>query len=407
MIPVIILFGVFILIAVRNIGNLRLPIWLIMLFGALIVLITGSISLKDAIKSIDIDVMLFLFFMFYTGSTFEESGYLSHISYRLFKRAKSIDQLLLSVIFIFGLLSAIFMNDTVAIIGTPVLILLSKKHRIKPSILLLTLAFSVTIGSVLSPIGNPQNLLIAIKGGFKNPFLSFLKWLFIPTILNLIILYILIKTYYKGHIHKEPIDHSQEPIKDKRLALRCKISLRLILFLIVLKVVICLINPHIDFRLTYIAIISSIPLFITRRIPRIIKKVDWHTLVFFGSMFILMRSVWNTNFFQNITDSLKLDTNSTIIILLLSVILSQFISNVPFVALYLPLILSSNGERSLLALAAGSTIAGNLTILGAASNVIIIQNAEKKGETITFLEFIKIGIPLTILNILIYYLFLR
>jgi len=59
-----------------------------------------------------------------------------------------------------------------------------------------------------------------------------------------------------------------------------------------------------------------------------------------------------------------------------------------------------------MALAAGSTIAGNLFILGAASNVIIIQNAEKKGQTLTFVEFAKIGIPLTIINIFVYWIFL-
>jgi Na+/H+ antiporter NhaD/arsenite permease-like protein len=59
-----------------------------------------------------------------------------------------------------------------------------------------------------------------------------------------------------------------------------------------------------------------------------------------------------------------------------------------------------------MALAAGSTIAGNLTILGAASNVIIIQNAEKQGETLTFWEFLRVGLPLTIANVLVYALYL-
>jgi len=406
MIPVIVLLIVFLLIAVRNIGNLRLDIWFIMLSGAIIVLITRSISFIDAVKSIDLDVMAFLFFMFYIGAAFEEGGYISHITYRLFKRAKNMDELILSILFIFGFLSALLMNDTIAIIGTPVVILLSKKHKIKSSILLLTLAFSVTIGSVLSPIGNPQNLLIAIKGGFKNPFFSFLRSLLIPTILNLIIAYIIIKIYYRVHFHEEKLNHSQEPIKDKKLAKNCKISLRLTLFLILFKIIFSFFETKVDFKLTYIAFLSCLPLFFTRKITKILKKVDWHTLVFFASMFILMKSVWNTNFFQNLISSMKLNTDSTIVILSLSVIISQFVSNVPFVALYLPL-LSKYGENALLALAAGSTIAGNLTILGAASNVIIIQNAEKKGETIKFLEFIKIGIPLTILNILIYYLFLR
>ena len=84
-------------------------------------------------------------------------------------------------------------------------------------------------------------------------------------------------------------------------------------------------------------------------------------------------------------------------------IVSQFISNVPFVALFQPLVQQAGtGTARLMALAAGSTLAGNLTILGAASNVIIIQNAEKQGETITFFEFMKVGLPLTLIQCLIF-----
>jgi len=85
--------------------------------------------------------------------------------------------------------------------------------------------------------------------------------------------------------------------------------------------------------------------------------------------------------------------------------MSQLVSNVPLVALCQPMLVHPSTE-ALMALAAGSTIAGNLFILGAASNVIIIQNAEKSGETITFLEFAKVGAPLTALNILVYWIFL-
>jgi Na+/H+ antiporter NhaD/arsenite permease-like protein len=91
-----------------------------------------------------------------------------------------------------------------------------------------------------------------------------------------------------------------------------------------------------------------------------------------------------------------------------SVVLSQFLSNVPLVALYLPILTQLGvSVEGMMALAAGSTIAGNLTILGAASNVIIIQNAEKRGGTaFTFLEFVRIGVPLTIINVAVYWLFL-
>jgi Na+/H+ antiporter NhaD/arsenite permease-like protein len=97
------------------------------------------------------------------------------------------------------------------------------------------------------------------------------------------------------------------------------------------------------------------------------------------------------------------------IILVIGVVVSQLISNVPMVALFLPLLVSANpGVREFVALSAGSTIAGNMFILGAASNVIIIQHAEKQdsGETLTFVEFAKVGVPLTTINIAVYWLFL-
>lgn len=104
----------------------------------------------------------------------------------------------------------------------------------------------------------------------------------------------------------------------------------------------------------------------------------------------------------------ELATKLTWLILVLSLILSQFISNVPLVALYLPLLVHHHlPGADLLALAVGSTIAGNLSILGAASNVIIVQNTEKRNaKGFGFFEFIKLGLPLTIINILIYAFFL-
>jgi len=123
-------------------------------------------------------------------------------------------------------------------------------------------------------------------------------------------------------------------------------------------------------------------------------------------MFVLMESVWQTGFFQLFVNGSMV--SSVPMILTTSVLISQFISNVPFVALFQPMILAAGGVTTtqLMALAAGSTIAGNLTILGAASNVIIIQNAEKQGQTISFMEFAKVGIPLTILQIAVYWIFL-
>ena len=125
-------------------------------------------------------------------------------------------------------------------------------------------------------------------------------------------------------------------------------------------------------------------------------------------MFVLMQSVWDSGIFQSAINATHLNLVSTGVILAVSVVLSQLISNVPLVALYLPVLIQMGAStKEMMALAAGSTIAGNLSILGAASNVIIIQNAEKRsGATLTFREFARIGVPLTVINVVVYWLFL-
>jgi len=391
-----------------------------MLAGAIAVLITGQITPAAALKSINLDVILFLFGMFVVGQALEESGYLAHLSYTFFKRAKTLNHLLILILFIFGISSAFLMNDTLAIIGTPVVLLLAKQHKIHAKILLLALAFSVTIGSVISPIGNPQNLLIAIdaSAGMKQPFLDFLKYLFIPTMINLIVCFFVLKLFYNERFHNNILAHSQEPIKDHALTQLSKLSLGIIIILIFLKIIFVNFDSNFnlgfisnfDFKLTYIALGASLPILLfSRKRVKILKEIDWHTLIFFCAMFIMMESVWETGFFQAIIQNLSINIISIPAIFAVSILLSQLISNVPLVALYLPMLTHAGASiKALAALAAGSTIAGNLLILGAASNIIIIQNAEKRSaETITFWEFAKVGLPLTILNTAVYLIFLR
>lgn len=408
-VPVIVLCLVFLLTITRQIGNIRLDLWQIMGLGAFAVLLTGQISVSHAISAINIDVMLFLFGVFAIGQALEVSGYLSLVSYNIFKDAKNMDAIILYVLFGMGFASAILMNDTLAIIGTPVVLLLAKEHHINPKILLLALAFAVTTGSVISPIGNPQNLLITLNGGIKDPFMVFAKQLLLPTILNLTVAYILLKFFFKEHFSATILNHSEPQIHDVKLARLSRISLLLLIFLVCIKIIVQLLPIPFDFRLTYIALIAAIPVLVCNsKRYELVKKMDWYTLLFFASMFILMESVWDSGFFQVFLADTKQSVVSIPMILSASVILSQFISNVPLVALYLPILShASVNTGGLLALAAGSTIAGNLSVLGAASNVIIIHNAEKKGNvTLTFIEFLKIGVPLTIIQAGIYWLFL-
>jgi len=410
MISIIILAVVFVLITVRQIGRVRLQIWHIMTGGALAALAFGEITAAEALKSVNLDVMGFLVGMFIVGQALEESGYLAHLAYRLFRQARSLDGLVLAILFGMGLLSAALMNDTLAIAGTPVVLMLARKNKASPKILLLALAFGVTIGSVMSPIGNPQNLLIASQGNLSNPFITFFKYLFIPTLINLGAAYALLRLFFRRHFNARPLDHSPELIHNQGLARLCRVSLTVMMLMILVKIGCVFLAPAFDFRLTYIALAAALPvaLFHKSRIS-LLSRIDWPTLVFFGAMFILMQSVWQTRFFQDVLSGTGLNPVEPATIMGISVVLSQFISNVPMVALYLPVLAAPVPDTvSLMALAAGSTIAGNLTIIGAASNIIIIQNAERKaGQTLGFRDFTRVGLPLTAVNILVYWLFLQ
>lgn len=407
--PVVVLLAVFALIALRDVGRRLPPIWLAMLGGAAAVLLAGAIAPAPALRAIDPDVMLFLFGVFVVGQALEESGYLFHLSYKLFRRARTADALILLILFGAGAASAFLMNDTLAVIGAPLVLLLARQHKMSPKVLLLALAYAVTLGSVVSPIGNPQNLLVAIHGRLDNPFVEFFRRLALPTAINLLAAFWILKFFYRESFHGEALVHVRQELRDQALAHLARFALLLMIFLVAVKVVLAFVAPSLDFRLTWIALIAAAPILIfSPKRWRIVRHIDWRTLVFFAAMFVLMESVWRSGFFQAQLAHWDPNLSSVSVILAVSVLLSQVISNVPLVALTLPLLLHAGAStRELLTLAAGSTLAGNLFILGAASNVIIIQNAERKGgHTLGFIEFARVGIPLTLINALVYWVFL-
>ena len=159
----------------------------------------------------------------------------------------------------------------------------------------------------------------------------------------------------------------------------------------------------------WIAVIAALPvvLFSEKR-ASLIKGIDWHTIVFFIALFVLVGSVWQSGFLQSVITELHLDISYVPTVIIVNVIGSQFISNVPMTLIYLKLLANVHvATATAMALVVGSTIAGNLFVLGAASNVIIVQMAEKKyRHSISFLEFAEVGIVVTIFNIIVYWIFL-
>ena len=399
-----VLILVFLGIALRQVFRIPLKIWQIMGIGASLVLFTGRISLSVAWEAIDFGIITFLFGMFVIGQSLEESGYLSEITDKFLFHGSTTPKLLALIVFGMGIFSGVLMNDTLAIIGTPILLKVAHKKGIPSHPLLLTLAFAITIGSVMSPIGNPQNLFIALRVPIENPFAVFFTYLAVPTLLSLTVLYFFSLFWLrKGNGKKN--DQMTEPY-NKQLMVFCKIALLTVFILIGANIIMSLLKISYNIPLPLIALIPALFLLIfAPKRSAILKGIDWQTLVFFIAMFILMRSVWETSSIKEALMRPSWMTETTWGILTISTLVSQLISNVPLVALYLPTIEQfAHSTVSYMALASGSTLAGSFLIFGAASNLIIIQNAEKRGEKgIDFFEFAKYGIPLTLITVLIYW----
>lgn len=406
------------LIIFRNIRGVNIPIWASMTLGAIAVMVFQIISIKDAYLAINFDVIFFLLGMFVLVSGLESSGMLNYLVSKILSFAKTPNQILFIILFVMGVLSAFLINDTIALVATPIVIGLARPMNIRPAPLLITLAFGITIGSMMTPMGNPQNLLISLHSGMEYPLFTFLRYLFLPTIACLLSTYFIIKKYYKNEFSNAIMSQTlvNEIVLDSNLAKKSSVLLMLTVIGFFAVGLIKLFGVSTDLNFSHVAIFGGVALLlISNKKRQIVKGINWQILVFFVAMFVFMQGVWNGGIIELFHMILPFDApnspTSTINIIGTSVLSSQIVSNVPFVAISIPILQNSGfmstDTISWIALAAGSTIAGNLTILGAASNVIILEAAERKnGVAFTSKEFFKIGSLVTGANMLILVLFL-
>lgn len=412
------------LLIFRTIGNRKIPIWASMVVGAALMIGTLSISPLDAFHAIDLRIISFLFGILVITAGFEKSGLIDYLILSILKRSKNLDRLLLGIIFGSGLLAAFLVNDGIALLMTPLGLGISSRLGLKPKSILIPIAFGITTGSTFTPIGNPQNLLVALNSGMSDPFGKFSFYLFIPAMLSLFAVYFLSKFMFKkdySSAHdfakmKESLQDPSNAIKDIALA---KLS-GTALILLVISFVIVEIFPYLQtvgFTFGNLALGFGVVILVTS--PRrlyLLTDMNWSVLIFFAGMFVVMRALWDSNvgsamlsFLPKPSQNAGLESSGAIMVN--SVLLSQILSNVPFVQLYTfemhALSLTSSNTTQWLSLAAGSTLAGNLTLLGAVSNVIILNSAEARNQkAFSFFEFLKYGSVVTLVTCLIFLAFL-
>lgn len=413
--------AIFAVVYVLIVGRMRfkIPIWTSMLIGAALMIGFGIISPSGAFKSVQLDVIMFLFGMFSIVSALDKSGVIKFVAIKMLSRAKSPERVLMILVVGIGLLSAFLVNDTIALMGIPLVAYVSRQIVIRPAVLLIALAFGVTVGSAMTPIGNPQNLLIALQSGIDLPFTNFVKFLAVPTIVNLFLTYYILRVYFKkdlAHASLESVTLENPAITNKPLAKIAVGGLVATILGFLVSEVLKFLNVA-DISLSLIALIGAAAVYALSRDRReVMQNVDYSVLVFFAAMFVVTSAVWSSGAIPMIMKYVPLPNpaqplQSNAIISITSVLLGQVLSNVPFVSLYHYIMLQNGftgaNVSSWMMLAAASTVSGNLTILAAASNIIIIQASESRNvKPFTFFEFLKVGSIVTAANLAVFYLFI-
>ncbi|ARV63093.1 anion transporter [Nostocales cyanobacterium HT-58-2] len=376
-------------LALGYLPGLRMNRATIALVGSAFLIALGVLRLQEAWDAIDATTIVFLLSMMVVNANLSFAGFFPSALSILLSLTRSPFGLLIALTFASGILSAFFLNDTLALIFTPLTLSLTQALNLNPIPYLLALAGATNVGSVATLSGNPQNILIGSFSGIG--YMNFLRALAPVAVTGLAIQVGLLWLLYPEVRSTQP---SEQLFLKKGRIFRPPYQKTIIITTGLL------IAFAVGLPLTVSALVAASLLLITRRIKpqRILKEVDWNLLVMFSGLFILTRVTQKLNLLEPFTHAV----NSSAGLLSVTAILSNLISNVPAVLLLQPLI-PKDDIQSWLLLAAGSTLAGNLTLFGSVANLIVVEAAAELGYTLTFWEHLRFGVPLTVITLLLVY----
>ncbi len=399
----VIFVATYVLISMRSLGRFPLDRPSVALLGGALMIVAGILTPAQAMASINLDVLLLLVGMMLLVSGLDVCGFFDLVSTRIAARAKTQFVLLAGLMVAAAFLSALVLNDAIALLMTPIVVRSTRALRVRPVPYLVALAIAANIGSVATEIGNPQNAYIAIVSGI--PFLTFTAYL-LPVMLACLALSIGLVWFAFRKDLAAPLSRAADlpPIRLQRTGLAVTLGIG---FGVVIGFFLS--TPP---WLPLIAVTGGafvlfvLPFVSTANARVMVGKVDWTIVLFFIGLFVLLEGVQVSGLSGGITqafsDAFGRETGGLAWLTALSAILSNLISNVPAVLLLAQVVQGTGGSTLLwLALASSSTLAGNATILGAACNVIVVQIASREGVEVSMKDFIKAGLPVTLVTLLV------
>ena len=395
----LIFLGTYLVIAIG-----RLPGFLVdrtgaAIIGAALMIGFNVLTFEEAYAAINYDTIILLFGMMIVVANLRLSGFFAAISEWVVRHAHHPLGLLASIIVVSGVFSAFFVNDTMCLVLTPLILEIVLALRRNPVPYLLAIAMAANIGSVATITGNPQNMMIGAFSGIQ--YRAFTSALSLVAAAGLVLAFVIIALFYRREFSRSG------RVEPERVRVRVN---RVLMWKSLIAAAIMIVFFFIGWPVPKVAILAGALLLITRRVKpeKVYHEIDFSLLVLFIGLFIVVAGVEKTSFQSQafaLASGFGLDQPP--VLAFFTAVLSNLVSNVPAVLVFKPFIPHlANPNQAWLVLAMASTLAGNLTVLGSVANLIVIQRAHRDVK-ISYWEYFKVGAPLTIASILVGLLLLR
>ena len=367
----------------------------IALVGVGLLIVARQVAFEGLSEFIDFDTIVLLFSMMIINANLRLAGFFNLVGNAVLRWTRTPRALLAIEVLAVGVLSALFLNDTICLMFTPLVVEITRRAKRQGIPYLITLATAANIGSTATLTGNPQNMIIGVASGI--PYLRFTLALGPVALLGLGVIWGVLVLLYP----REFARHERLPIlpPDGAPTVRPLLIKSLVVTAGLLGAFIA------GVPIALAAFLAACVLLLTRRVhpQEVFAEFDWGLLVFFCGLFIVSGALEANGITAQLFQFLHLDGGASgWAFSFLTAALSNIVSNVPAVLLLKPVVATmSYPTAGWLMLAASSTLAGNLTLLGSVANLIIAECAAGRGVRLGFWEYTRAGALITLLSLLL------
>ena len=383
----VLFLATYVVVALGRLPGLRLDRTGAAVVGAAFMVALRVVTPEQAYALVDMGTLVLLFGMMVIVGHLKLAGFFRWAGVTVAKHARTPHRLLAGLITVAGVLSALFVNDTVCLALTPLVLEVTAALGVRATPFLLALATASNIDSVATLTSNPQNMLIGVASHI--PYATFFRSLLPVAIVGLALDFLVVAAVYRRDLARPfPAPaHPRAKVHGFLMAKGLAAAVTMLGFFFA------------GANISVVALTAGAALLLTRRVKpeKVFLEVNWNLLTLFAGLFVVVGAAREAGLTERIFEVLHArEAHSPGSLTALSAVLSNLVSNVPAVMLFIPLVPQfPDPERAWRVLAMSSTFAGNLTLVGSIANLIVAEGA-RRVSPLTFREYLKVGVPVTV-----------